>query len=144
MILAAIAAAAMGGSVAMKPSVAIPASCPVTTVERWNNSTNTQYPFLRVAPTFTGITMQMQTAPIGVPGTAYAPMRMHGVTVVWHGGGSGQITIDAKTIDRGAGFMKTVPMLDAGNVLEFSRPGCWKIHVTSGLKTGDLVLWVAT
>ena len=140
MILAALTLAAMsGGSVAMPAPSSVPASCPVTTVERWSGSTPSQYPFVRAQPIFSGISMQMQTGTIGAPGSAYAPMRTSGVTVVWHAPTS-QVAIKAS--NGGASFSTSMPVLQNGNVLTFPSAGCWKLHVSSGIKSGDLVLWV--
>ena len=140
MILAALTLAAMtGGSVAMPVPASVPSSCPVTTVERWNRSTPSQYPFVRVQPIFSGMSMQMQTGPIGKPGSTYAPMRTSGVTVVWHAP-TGQVTIKAS--NGSASFTTNMPVLQNGNVLAFPSGGCWKLHVSSGIKSGDLVLWV--
>ncbi|HEY8322552.1 MAG TPA: hypothetical protein VIG46_12250 [Candidatus Baltobacteraceae bacterium] len=142
MILATLALAAMSsGSVAMPAPASVPSSCPATTVERWNDATPSQYPFARVRPTFTGITMQMQTATIGAPGTRYAPMRASGTTVVW-GGASSTVTIAATELEGSGAFTIVQPVLQSGRVLSFPYGGCWKLHVTSGLRTGDLVLWV--
>jgi hypothetical protein len=142
MILAAVLMAAMGGSTAMPAPASVPASCPASVVERWTGSTNTQYPFLRVAPTLTGMTMEMQTGTIGAPGSAYAPMTTAGATVVWHNTGR-TVTIAAMRLDGTRHFNVVMPALEGGRPLAFPDAGCWKLHVTSGLKTGDLVLWVA-
>jgi len=141
MILAALALAAMSGSVAMPAPASVPSSCPVTAVERWNDATPSQYPFVRLRPTFTGITMQMQTATIGAPGTRYAPMRASGTTVVW-GGASSTVSIAATELEGSGAFNVVQPALQSGRVLSFPFGGCWKLHVTSGIRTGDLVLWV--
>lgn len=140
MILAVLTLAAMtGGSLAMPAPASIPSSCPVSVVERWNSSTPSQYPFVRVQPIFSGMSMQMQTGTIGKPGSAYAPMRTSGVTVVWHAPDT-YVSIEAS--NGTASFTTNMPVLQNGSVLTFPSAGCWKLHVTSGIRSGDLVLWV--
>src|SRR5665213_3489694 len=105
MIFVALTLAAMsGGSVAMPAPASVPASCPVTMVERWNSSTPSEYPFVRLQPTFAGITREMQTATIGAPGNRYAPMRASGTTVVW--GGTKSLVAIAATELEGSGEFK--------------------------------------
>jgi len=142
MILAVLSLAAMsGGSVAMPAPASVPSSCPVTTVERWTGSTPSEYPFVRLRPTFTGVTMQMQTATIGAPGTRYTPMRASGTTVVWDGAKS-SVSIAATELEGSGEFKVVQPVLQSGRVLSFPFGGCWKLHVTTGIRSGDLVLWV--
>lgn len=141
MILAAVASAILDASTAMPNPASIPASCPVTTVERWNASTPSQYPFVRLRPQFTGITMEMQTEPVGLPSASYAPMSPAGVVVVWSGAAS-TVAISATQLDGTARFTVVQPSLQSGSELSFPSSGCWKLHVTSGTTTGDLVLWV--
>lgn len=141
MILAAVASAILNGSTAMPKPASVPPSCPVTAVERWNRETPSQYPFVRLQPSFTGITMEMQTAPVGMPSAPYRPMRS-GAVVVWHGASS-TVAISAARLGGTARFTAVEPTLQSGRELEFPDAGCWKLHVTSGTTTGDLVLWVA-
>ncbi len=141
MILA-LALAAMTGSTAMPAPASIPASCPVTTVERWTDSTPSQYPFVRLQPMFAGITMEMQTVPIGAPGTSYVPMGVTGTTVVWHGT-TASVSITGMQLDGVGHFNAVQQPLQGGAMLDFPTAGCWKLHVISGTKMGDVVLWVA-
>jgi len=83
--------------------------------------------------------MTMQTGTIGKPGSAYAPMRTAGVTVVWHAPAS-QVSI--RGTSGGDSFTANTPVLQSGNVLTFPSAGCWTLHVTSGVKSGDMVLYV--
>jgi len=85
--------------------------------------------------------MQMQTATIGAPGNRYTPMRAGGTTVVW-GGTKSSVAIAATELEGSGQFKVVQPVLQSGRILSFPFGGCWKLHVTSGTRTGDLVLWV--
>ncbi len=141
MILA-LALATMTGSTAMKPPASVPSSCSVTTVERWNDATLSQYPFVRLQPTFAGITLEMQTTPIGAPDSAYAPIAPTGTTVVWHGTAE-SVAITGMQLDGTGQFNVVQQPLQNGWPLDFPNGGCWKLHVISGTEMGDLILWVA-
>jgi len=137
-----ILALALAGSVAMPKPAGVPASCPVTTVERWSSSTNSEYPFVRVQPTLTGMWFSFQSKPIGVPGSAYAPLRARGTLVVWHVNGNSTAQLNGTMIGGSGTMTRVQPVFEDGSELTFPAAGCWRVRVSSGVRSGDVVVWV--
>lgn len=137
-----ILALALAGSVAMPPPAGVPASCPVTAVERWSGASPSQYPFVRVQPLLTKMRFSFQAGTIGAPGSAYTPMHTRDTTVVWSVPGT-TVSISGTTGDGRHTMSVVQPVLQDGRVLTFPAPGCWHLDIASGDQRGTAVIWVA-